>query len=143
MYPEPSPLGAGAQKLRSPASFGNMLSRPSKIKQPSSTSLKGNTMKRLTIIILSLISLILGACSTPKGTASVATSPTTSPIVAAMNTAEMEKKIIDLEKKTWDLFVRKKYEESAKVIATGYQSIYFGKVKPDAEAADDNKYIDI
>jgi len=60
-----------------------------------------------------------------------------------MNTAEMEKKIIDLEKKTWDLFVRKKYEESAKVIATGYQSIYFGKVKPDAEAADDNKYIDI
>jgi hypothetical protein len=102
-------------------------------------------MKRIYIAFFALLATTLCACSpTPSGSALATASPVSSPTatVTAMNTAEMEKKIIDLEKKTWDLFIQKNYGESAKVNAPGYQAIYFGKVKPDAEAAEDNKYID-
>lgn len=103
-------------------------------------------MKRILFALLALLAVTLCACSSePSGTAIATTSPTTAATatVATMNTAEMEKKIIDLEKKSWDLYKNKKFEEGAKMNAPGYQSIYFGKVKSDAEATDDTKYIEI
>ena len=101
-------------------------------------------MKQILFALLTLIAVTLCACSsTPPETAAAKTSPSAAPTATAViSTAEMEKKVIELEKKTWDLFTTKKYDESAKVNAPGYQAIYFGKVKPDAEAAEDNKYID-
>jgi len=86
-------------------------------------------MKQLYIAIFALISLALGACSTPTGTASGTASPTASPTVTAMNTAEMEKKLIDLEKKTWDLYINRKNDEVKKYYLPEYRAIYFGGVK--------------
>jgi hypothetical protein len=51
--------------------------------------------------------------------------------------------MIELEQKTWDLYRNKKFDEVSKLNAPGIQSIYFGKVKSDAESADDTKYIEI
>lgn len=103
-------------------------------------------MKRIYIAFFALMATILSACSTtPSGSAPAAASPASSPTatVAAMNTAEMEKMIIELEKKTWDLYRSKKFEEGMKYVAPGQQGIYFGAVKSEAESTEDAKYIEI
>ena len=103
-------------------------------------------MKRIYIAFFALLALTLCACSTtPSESAHAVASPVSSPTatVTAMNAAEMEKKIIELEKKSWDLYLNKKYEEGAKLAALGGQGIYFGKVKSDAESAEDAKYNEV
>lgn len=102
-------------------------------------------MKRNLFALLALIAVTLCACSsTPPETATAKTSPSAMPTATVIaSTAEMERRIIDLEKKSWDLFRAKNAEENAKLIAPGNQGIYFGAVKSDAESHEDGKYIEI
>lgn len=102
-------------------------------------------MKKIYFGLLAIVTLALCSCSdTPSGTATATTSPSPAPTATAIaSTAEMEKKIIDLEKKSWDLFRAKNAEENAKLMAPGNQGIYFGAVKSEAESHEDGKYIEI
>lgn len=99
-------------------------------------------MKRIFNLLLFTIAVTtLQSCAAPEQqTAAPEVKPT---LTVTSNTAELEKQIIEPEKKTWDLFTSRKFDEAAKANAPGYQAIYYGKVKPDAEATEDNKYIDI
>lgn len=102
-------------------------------------------MKRILFALLAVLIAALCACSTPPSGAATAASPTATATatVTAMNTAEMEKKIIELEKKSWELFRSKNMQEGSKLIAPGNQAIYFGAVKSEAESVEDAKYIEI
>lgn len=100
-------------------------------------------MKRILFAIFALMGITLCACSSASSGDAPAASPTTTATVTAMNTTEMEKKIIELEKKSWDLFISKNHQENSKLIAPGYQGIYFGAVKSEAESIEDGKYIEI
>jgi hypothetical protein len=103
-------------------------------------------MNRTLFALLVLVAVSLCACSdTQTGTATATTSPSAAPsaTAVAINTAEMEKRIIELEKKSWELFRAKNAEENAKLIAPGYQSVYFGAIKSEAESHEDGKHIEI
>ena len=87
-------------------------------------------MKRLHFTLLSLAALALCSCATTTlqpATASSTPSPAVS--ATAMNMAEMEKMIIDLEKKTWEVYRSKNAEAVRKFNAPGYRAIYGGKIK--------------
>jgi hypothetical protein len=99
-----------------------------KLTQPSSKLLKGNTMKRLTLIVLALSLLVLSACSTPTGTASNTASATASPTASAMNTTELEKTLVDLEKKAWDLYHNRKIDEVRKYYIPEFRAVSAGGV---------------
>ena len=89
-------------------------------------------MNRIYIAFFALLATTLCACSeTPSASAPAAASPAASPAttVAAMNTAEMEKMIIDLEKKTWELYINKRIEEVKPYYLPEYRAIYFGTIK--------------
>jgi hypothetical protein len=84
-------------------------------------------MKRIYVAFFALLTITLCACSpTSSGSAPAAASPASSPTatVAAMSTAEMEKMIIELEKKTWDLYINKKTEEVRPYYLPEYRAIY-------------------
>jgi hypothetical protein len=93
-----------------------------------------------------LLATTLCACSPTSSTsAPAAVSPASSltATVTAMNTAEMEKMIIELEKKSWDLYRSKKFEEGMKYVAPGAQAIYFGRVIGKEEGEEIAKYNEI
>ena len=93
-------------------------------------------MKRTLFALIALIVVPLCACSTtPSGTAP-ATSPTAvvTATMTVMNTAEMEKMIIDLEKKSWELYKNKQAMEFKNLLTPGYRVIQLGGSK-DAEGA--------
>jgi hypothetical protein len=101
-------------------------------------------MKRIYIVFFALMATILCACSPiSSGSAPAAASPAASPTatVAAMNTAEMEKMIIELEKKSWEPVKNQSPEEAKRFNAPGYRAIYFGAIKGEEESANDNKDI--
>ena len=101
-------------------------------------------MKQIYIAFFALLATTLCACSpTPSGSAPAAASPVSSPTatVTAMNTAEMEKMIIELEKKSWEPVKNQSPEEAKRINAPGFRSIYFGVIKDEEESANDTKNI--
>lgn len=89
-------------------------------------------MKRIYIAFFALMATTFCACSeTPSASAPVAASPASSPMatVTAMNTAEMEKMIIELEKKIWELYINKKIAEVKPYYLPEYRAIYYGTIK--------------
>jgi hypothetical protein len=92
---------------------------------------KETLMKRILFACLALSAITLCACSTPPSSIATAASPTaaTTATIAAMNTAEMEKNIIDLERKTWELYQKKQVDEYKKYLASGYRAVYNDAIK--------------
>ncbi|MFN7947453.1 MAG: nuclear transport factor 2 family protein [Blastocatellia bacterium] len=87
-------------------------------------------MKRFHITLLALAALALCSCATTTpqpAAAGSAASPTAS--AAALNLAEMEKTVIDLEKKSWELYRSRNAEAVRKLNAPGYRAIYQGEIK--------------
>lgn len=81
-------------------------------------------MKRLHFALLALAAFALCSCATTTpqpAAAGSAASPTAS--ATAMNMAEMEKTVIDLEKKAWESFRTKNVEEMRKVAAPGSRDV--------------------
>ena len=101
-------------------------------------------MKRIYIAFFALMATTLCSCSpTPSASAPATASPASSPTatVTAINTAEMEKKIIELEKKSWEPIKNQSPEEAKRLNAPGYRAVYFGVVKSEEESANDTKDI--
>ncbi len=101
-------------------------------------------MKQIYIAFFALLATTLCACSAPPSeSAPAATSPAASPTatVTAMNTAEMEKMIIDLEKKSWEPIKNRSPEEAKRLNAPGFRAVYYGVVKSEEENANDTKDI--
>ena len=100
-------------------------------------------MKRIYVAFFALIALTLCACSTTPSESAPAASPMSSPTatVTAMSTAEMEKMIIDLEKKSWEPIKNQSPEEAKRLNAPGYRAIYYGVIKSAEESANDTKDI--
>jgi len=101
-------------------------------------------MKRIYIAFFALLATTLCACSeTPSASAPAAASPASSPTatVTTMNTAEMEKMIIEIEKKSWEPVKNQSPEEAKRFNAPGYRAIYYGAIKGEEESANDNKDI--
>ena len=82
-------------------------------------------MKRVLCALLALIAITLCACSSePSGTASVTASPTAAATATvAVNTAEMEKAVIEIEKQAWEWFRTKNAEEMRKHGAPGSRDV--------------------
>ncbi len=59
------------------------------------------------------------------------------------STADMEKMIIELEKKSWEPLKNKQVEEARKLAAPGYRAIYYGQIKDAEEALKDINDIDM
>jgi hypothetical protein len=101
-------------------------------------------MKRLHFALAAVAALALCACSsTGPQPAAAGSSPSASPPAAAASTAEMEKTIIDLEKKGWELYRDKKYQEGKKMQAPGFQSVYDGAVKTEEEDIQNMNDLDV
>ncbi len=100
-------------------------------------------MKRIYLALLAMAALALCSCSsTPPETATAKTSPSATPTATIIaSTAEMEKKIIDLEKKSWEPVKNQSPEEAKRFEAPGYRAIYFGAIKSVEESANDSKDI--
>jgi hypothetical protein len=87
-------------------------------------------MERLHFLLVAMAALALCACSTTGPQTATATStPIASPTATVASTAEMEKAVIDLEKKSWELYKTKQAKEYKALLAPGYRSIYHGGVK--------------
>ncbi len=103
-------------------------------------------MKRIYIAFFALLALTLCACSTTSSeSAPVAASPASSPTatMTAMSTAEMEKTLIELEKKTWNVYQDKNVDAYRKYFTADYRTIYFGGIKNVDENFSDVKDITI
>ena len=89
-------------------------------------------MNRTLFALLALIAISLCACSdAPSGTATATTSPTaaTTASVATMNTAELEKVIIDHEKKMWEMAKNKQEKEYKAFLAPNYIGVHEDGIK--------------
>lgn len=94
-------------------------------------------MKRTTFALLALTVSTLSACATNNpAPATAATSPA-APTPAPVNTVELKKQLIDLEKRAWELSPNNQAEEFRKATTPGYRAIYFGGIKNLEEAIKD------
>ena len=102
-------------------------------------------MKRIYIAFFTLIAATLCACSTTPSESAPAASPVSSPTatVTAMSTAEMEKMIIDLEKKSWELYKNKQAKEFRGLLVPGYRTIYRDAIKDTDENLKEMEITDI
>ncbi len=82
-------------------------------------------MKQIYIAFFALIASTLCACSAPpSASAPAAASPVSSPVtVTAMNTAEMEKAVIEIEKQAWENFRTKNVEAMRKGAGPGSREV--------------------
>jgi hypothetical protein len=81
-------------------------------------------MKRLHFALVTVAAFALCACSTTgPQTATATSSPSASPAATAASTAEMERAIIDLEKKGWELYKNKQAKEFRSLQAPGYRTV--------------------
>ena len=62
---------------------------------------------------------------------------------SAASTADMEKMLIEIEKKSWEPLKTKKVEEARKLAAPGYRAIYYGQIKDAEETYNDINDIDM
>jgi hypothetical protein len=84
-------------------------------------------MKRILFTCLALSAITLCACSTPPSSTATAASPTAT--MAVMNTTEMEKTVIEHEKKMWELGKNKQADEYKKFLAPGYRKVLDEEIK--------------
>lgn len=100
-------------------------------------------MTRIYIVFFILLATTLCACSsTPLGVATT-TTPSTAPTAAAFDAAATEKTLIELEKKTWNIYQDKKVEEYKKLYTPDFRAIYYGAIKSFDENFADVKDITI
>jgi hypothetical protein len=82
-------------------------------------------MKRLHFALVAVAALALCACSTTgPQTATATSSPSASPAATVASTAEMEKAVIDLEKKMWERGKNKQAEDYRKALAPGFRAVH-------------------
>ncbi|MEP7340687.1 MAG: nuclear transport factor 2 family protein [Acidobacteriota bacterium] len=99
-------------------------------------------MKRIPLALLASTIFMLCSCASNRSSPVAATtspSPSATLATSATPTAETAKMIINLEKKTWDVFT--KPEESKKFYHPDYRSIYFGAIRTLEENMRDSKDI--
>ncbi|MBA3715729.1 MAG: nuclear transport factor 2 family protein [Pyrinomonadaceae bacterium] len=87
--------------------------------------------------ILALVALVVAASplafgQTPQSQSGQATS-----------TADREKMLIEIEKKSWEPLKNKQVEEARKLAAPGYRAIYYGQIKDAEETYKDINDIDM
>ena len=101
-------------------------------------------MKRLHFALLALAVFALSSCAA-SGPESAATTASPSPSTAATvaSTAEMEKAVIDIEKKSWEPLKTKNEAEARKFAAPGYRAVYYGEIKDAEETYKDIKDVDL
>lgn len=81
-------------------------------------------MKRLHFALVAVAALALCACSTTSPqTATATSSPSDSPAATVASTAEMERTIIDLERKSWGIYKNKQAKEFRSLQAPGYRTV--------------------
>lgn len=102
-------------------------------------------MKRILFALLALITVTLCACSTePAGTATATATPSAAtPASVVFDAATTEKAIIELEKKTWEVYQNKNIEAYKKYYTADFRAIYFGGLKTYEENFADVKDITI
>ncbi len=86
-------------------------------------------MKRTYVAILLLAAFTLCACSTPPAPSSASTAATPAATVSAATTAELEKTVIDHEKKMWELAKGKQVQEYRNALAPGYRGVGVDGIK--------------
>lgn len=98
-------------------------------------------MKRtLSLLILTLVIALFSSCAATEEKATSATASVTA-TVAAKSPAEMEKLLIELEKKSWDPVKEHSPEAAKQINAPGFRAVYYGVVKSEEESANDTKDI--
>ncbi len=101
-------------------------------------------MKRSLFAFFALLGITLCACSTAPSGAAPATSPTaTTTATVSMNTAEMEKAVIDIEKNAWEWFRTKNAEEMRKHGAPGSRDVSASGVSDAEESLKNLKDTDL
>jgi len=87
------------------------------------------------LLVLAVFSFCACSANSPAPAAATA-SPTATPI-APVSTADLEKQLIELEKRAWELSKNNQAEEFRKLATPGYQAIYLGGIKNLEEAIKD------
>lgn len=99
--------------------------------------------RKLNFAALSLLVMLFAACAATEQKASSATTASPAATATPMTTAELEKFIIELEKKSWEPSKTHSPEAAKRLNAPGFRAIYFGTIKSEEEAANDTKEIEI
>lgn len=100
-------------------------------------------MKRTCIAILVLATFTFCACSTPPSPSSASTAATPAAAVSAMSIAEMEKSVIDIEKKSWELYKNRQAREYRALLTPGYRTVTSSGTKNTDENVKDMDVTDI
>lgn len=85
-------------------------------------------MKPIRFVLLALVVFTLSSCAS-SNPAPATVAPTTASTPAPVSTAELEKQVIDLEKRAWAFSKNNQAEEFRKATTPGYRAIYFGSMK--------------
>lgn len=83
-------------------------------------------MKRIYLAFFALLATTLCACSAPPS-ASTPAAPTAS--AAAFDAAAAEKAVIEMEKKSWELYKNKQADEYRKLTTPKYRAVQNGAIK--------------
>ncbi|MBS1811024.1 MAG: nuclear transport factor 2 family protein [Acidobacteria bacterium] len=83
-------------------------------------------MKRIYLAFFALLATTLCACSAPPS-ASTPAAPTAS--AAAFDAAAAEKAVIEMEKKTWEVYKNKQADEYRKLATPKYRAVQNGAIK--------------
>lgn len=86
-------------------------------------------MKRITLALFVLAVFACGACSANNPTPAAATASPSAPPATMVSTAELEKQIIELEKRAWELSKNNQAEEFRKLMTPGHQAIYISGIR--------------
>lgn len=100
-------------------------------------------MKRIYIAFFALLATTHCACSSAPSGGATTTTPSAAPTVAAFDPVTTEKMLIELEKKTWNIYQDKKVDEYKKLFTPDFRAIYYGTIKSFDENFADVKDITI